>query len=265
MKKFLLLPVFFLLVFGKLLGQEQEEEEYTWPQPGKESLEYHEYRLKQTIPPYGLNKVKTMISKISRRADFEDEGETEYDSSSYVALSKKDFNSLTLREKFTYTMIHPEVSTQNCDVQIPILEENKKIFGHVANGYDEVFWSNRQINFLKNNRDSVMVIIKESALRSKRMGFNYKLVLEEINAVEMIPFLIDFYSVDKKDGDILTLLMLLMEKNNYEPFMKSQSCRKLYSYGDNSYYEGSYIDYNKANEELIITRAQDFYKQNVNK
>ncbi len=262
MKKFLLLTVSLLLSFIKLSAQE-EEGVITWPQPSKESLVYHEYRLKQTIPPYGLAKVKSIISKIEPDSEFKDEGNVDYYSEGNVALSKKDFNSLTLREKFTYTMINPEVSTQNCDIQIPIVDENKKIFGYVADGYDEVFWSNRQINFLKNNRDSIMTIIKESTLRSKRMGFNYKQTLQEINAVEMIPFLINFYSTDKKDGDILTLLMLLMKKNNYQPFINSQSYKKLY--GDNTSYYESYIDYNKANQELIISRAQEFYKQNVNK
>jgi hypothetical protein len=101
-----------------------------------------------------------------------------------------------------------------------------------------------------------MALIKESTDRSKRMGANYKTAIVEINGREMIPYIIEVYNRDRKDRDLLTLLMLLMKNNEYKPFMDSQSFRKLY--GDNANYY-SYLDYNKANEDLIIKRAIDYY------
>ena len=77
-----------------------------------------------------------------------------------------------------------------------------------------------------------------------------------MNAREMIPFLIKTYNADKKDHDILTVFMLLMKNNSYKPFMASQSFKKLY--GEEASYQ-AYLDFNKANEELILKRALDFY------
>jgi hypothetical protein len=73
----------------------------------------------------------------------------------------------------------------------------------------------------------------------------------------MIPLLIKTYNTDKKDHDILTVLMLLMKKNNYAEFINSPSFKKLYADDESSY--RAYLSLNSANEELIIKRASDFY------
>lgn len=239
--KHLLLPL--LLLFSVALPAQDDAME--WKEPSKESQAYHDYRTKTTTPPYGLAKVQALIGKI--RYDGEND---------LKALGAKTYNSLSLREKFTYTMIHGESYSQNCDAMPPIQEEQKKIFAYIPDMFGEYAWSERQIKFLKNNRDSVRALIKESVIRSKRLGVNYKHAIVEMNAKEMIPFLVETYNTTKQDRDILTLLMQLMKDNEYEPFLKSASYRKLY--GEDADYL-SYLDYNTANEQLIIKRATDFY------
>jgi hypothetical protein len=101
--------------------------------------------------------------------------------------------------------------------------------------------------------------MKESITRSKRVGVNFKHAIVEVNAVEMIPFLIDSYRIIKKDFDILTVLMQLMKENEYEAFIASGSHRKLYS--EESSYD-AYLNFSKGNEDLIIKRATDFYNEN---
>jgi hypothetical protein len=220
------------------------QEEFVWKPASKESEAYHQYRLKPTTPPYGLAKVKGLIAKIE--ADEEDN----------ESLKPAVYNTLSLREKFTYHMIHAESFSQNCDPTMPIQEEQKKIFGYPADAFDEYSWSERQTGFFKSNRDSVMAFMKESITRTKRIGANFKQAIIIINAKEMIPLLISTYNIAKKDLDILTVLMHLMKDNKYEPFIKSPSYKKLYS--DDSQYL-SYLAYNKGNEDLIIKRATDFY------
>jgi hypothetical protein len=220
------------------------QDDGVWRPDSKESQAYHEYRVKLTVPPYGLAKVKRLIAKI--KVDDEDN----------EALSPAVYNALSLREKFTYHMIHAESYSQNCDAMPPIQNEQKKIFAYIADAFDEYAWSDRQSSFLKANRDSVMVLLKESSIKGKRVGVNFKQAIMEINAKEMIPFLIDMYNITKKDLDILTLLMQLMKENEYEPFLESQSYKKLYSEESNYM---SYLNFNKGNEELIIKRATDFY------
>lgn len=88
------------------------------------------------------------------------------------------------------------------------------------------------------------------------MGVNYKEAVVEINGKEMIPFIVETYNIEKKDHDILTVLLLLIKKNQYKPFLESTGYKKLY--GNDSDYR-SFILYNEANEELVIKRAMDFY------
>lgn len=218
-----------------------------WRPASKESQAYHEYRIRPTVPPYGLVKIKGLIKQIKV-----DDGDNE-------ALSQKDYDALNLREKFTYHMIHGESYSQNCDAMPPIQDEHKKIFAYIPEAFDEYAWSDRQSTFLKKNRDSVISLMKESITRSKRVGVNFKQAIIEINAIEMIPFLVDTYREIKKDLDLLTVMLQLMKENEYDPFINSGSYRKLYS-EDSNYL--SYLNFTKGNEELIIKRAIDFYNAN---
>ena len=214
----------------------------------QESADYHNYRTRMSVPPYELVKVKKLVAGLKTVLEEGDEG--------HQTMPDKIYNSLSLREKFTYNMIHAENFSQNCDVFF-MENEHKKIFGHLPDIFGESNWSERQYKFLKENRDSVMALIKESVLRSKRMGANYKQAIVEINGWEMIPFLISTYNTDRKDHDILTVLMLLMEKNKYPDFVASASYKKLYS-SDAQY--DAYIELNKPNEDLILQRADNFFK-----
>jgi hypothetical protein len=242
MKKIIPFTIVALLaVFGL---QAQDDNEYK--EASEESQAYHSYRITESEPPYGLNKVRSLIKGIK----FNDNDETE-------KLGSKLYQGLSLGEKFTYHMIHPESFSQICDAYPPIQDEHKKIFGQLPDLYDEYSWSDRQIAFFKANRDSVVKLLKECITKDKQIGVNFKKAIVEMNATEMIPFLITTCKSIKKDHDILTVLLLLMEKNKYPPFIASISHKKLYS--EDSDYK-SFLVYNQANEDLIFQRATDFYK-----
>jgi hypothetical protein len=232
-----IVPVLILLVIISAVGNAQQSP-------------YRDFRSQISVPPYSLSKIKGLISKIKPQSDKDNSD------MGISRLPQKDYDALSLRERFTYTMIHPEMYAQNCAIFVPQTNEDQKIFGYLISWMNEETWSDRQLNFLTKNRDSVMAIIKESVIRSKRMGVNYKDALVEINGWEMIPFLVSYYKENKKDKDILTTLMLLMKKGNYADFVKSKSYKNLYGVADN--YESS-MAFNKANEELTLQRAQAYY------
>ncbi|NIG55486.1 hypothetical protein [Chitinophaga sp. Cy-1792] len=238
-----------ILLTGLLLSVSLFANAQDYKEPSKESQEYGVYRSKVTIPPYGLPKVKAMVSGL------ELEGDNDYNET--AALTAKAWNALSFREKFTYCMIHGENFSQNCDASPPVQDEQKKVFGQLPSAFGEFSWSDRQLKFFNDNQDSVLALIRESVNRSKRVGVNYKEAIVAMNAVEMIPFLEEVYLKDKKDHDILTIFLLLMKENKYAPFLSSVSYKKLY--GNDSDY-GTYIDFNSANEALILQRVNDFYK-----
>lgn len=236
---------YFFFLTLVLFFSSSAQDDTTWKEPSKESQAYHDSRVKITVPPYSLQKVKTLAAKIKR-----DDNEKEI-------LDPKAYQSLSIREKFTYHMIHPESYNQICDAMPPFQDEQKKIFAQLPDAFDEYGWSERQIKFFKDNKDSVMKFMKESISRTKRVGVNFKNAMVEMNAREMVPFLVSTYTISKKDHDILTVLMLLMKNDKYAAFLNSASYKKLYGDEDASY--KSYLNFNTANEQLILKRATEFY------
>jgi hypothetical protein len=232
-----------LIISCSLVAQDDS----TWKEASKESQAYHKYRQHLSYPSYSFDKINAMIRK-----------QVLTDSEDNLVLKEKAYASLSLREKFTYNMIHAESYSQNCDAEPPIQEEQKKIFSNLPDAFYEYSWSERQEKFFTGNKDSVVALIKECVSKNNRIGVNFKLAIVEMNAREMIPFLIKIYNIEKKDHDILTLLMLLMKGSEYKPFLISASYKKLY--GDDTSY-GAYIMYSKANEDLILKRATDFYNE----
>ncbi|HYM92602.1 MAG TPA: hypothetical protein VET23_00555, partial [Chitinophagaceae bacterium] len=202
-----------LLISFSLAAQDTTE----WKEASKESQAYHKYRQHLSYPPYSFNKINQIIKK-----------QVLSDSDDNLVLKENAYNALTLREKFTYNMIHGESFSQNCDAMPPIQDEQKKIFGYLPDAFAEFGWSDRQTKFLNDNRDSVITWIKECASKNNRVGINFKLAIFQINAKKMIPFLIKMYKLQRKDQDLLTLMMLLMKENNYTPFLNSPSYKKLY-------------------------------------
>jgi len=210
------------------------------------SSAYHEWRTRLTVPPYGIEKIRELIKKIKPGSENNE------------ALSAADYNAFSLREKFTYNMIHAESYCRSCDATPPVKDEDKKIFAYLPGAFVGSAWSERQTKFLSSNRDSVIQFMRESMGRTKRAGVNFKQVMLEINAKEMIPDIIATYRANKKvkDLDMLTVLMNLMKDNEYETFLLSGSYKKLYA-EETSY--KSYLNYSQGNEDLIIKRATDFY------
>lgn len=202
-----------------------------------------------TVPPYGLDKIKALVAKIPV---IEGEGD-----GGIEALTEKTYAALSVKEKFTYNMVHPETYSQICDPLPAHPDEANRIYATLPDTYGEFDWSERQVNFFKNNRAEVAQLIKEQPT----IKSNLKEAIVEMNATELIPYLIDLYKKDKKDHYILTVLLQLMKNNNYPEFVNSSGYKKLYREPKNEedYMTAFYLNYNKANEDLIIQRATNFY------
>lgn len=216
------------------------------PQPSASSQKYRAYREASTEPPFGLSRVRALVRKI--KADSEDN----------QIMSAKDYNSLSLDEKFTYAMIHGEDFSQNCDASPPIVDEDKKIFANFPGAFgDEATWSERQRQFLHNHRTKVIELLRSTIKARHRVGVNLKQAIQELDAVELIPDLISLYSSDPRDRDILTLLMLFMKDDLYMPFLESSIYKSLY--GDESNYWAS-IALTPTHQRTILDLASKYSK-----
>jgi hypothetical protein len=209
-----------------------------------------------SIPPFGLDNVMAAIRQMQVANDSGD-ADIEFK----IALSNGAYNALSFDEKFTYNMIHAEYESQMCDALPEHKDEGNRIYGQTVNYFGEFGWSERQLSFFKDNRDSVEQLIKATINQQGKIGMNFLDVIKDINATDMIPFLINAYRKDNSNHYVLTTLMLLMNENNYPEFMQSTSHKKLYDDDAETY--TAFLIYNKANEDLIIRRATNFYHDTV--
>lgn len=238
--------LWFLCVIAAAATSALAQEDFG-PPANAATLKYDQYRHMATEPSYGLKKVKSLIAKIKRNSD------------DNLPLDDKLYQSLTFEEKFTYTMLHAEEFSQNCSAMPVFAESEKKIFAFPAAPFgDEAVWSPRQRDWLKKNRTKVIGLLRTTITQKQRIGVNLKTAILELNAVELIPDMVKIYNRDHKDQDILTVLMILMKENKYEPFMKSLSYKKLYADEASSY--KSFLMANPANQKLTADRAMSFYK-----
>jgi len=206
---------------------------------------YH-YR-KPTIPLYGLEKVKHIISQTPGRDGYMNR-----------PIPQRSYDSLSLTEKFTYAMIHPETYLQNCSFYGE-LNSQGKVFGRLSLGFNENMLSKRQLDFLQAHRDSVLMLIRNSYQANSQMGINFKQTIVAINGWEIIPLLIDYYNKEKKDSDVLCTLMILMKNGYFNKFIESDIYQQLYSKGKRPFY--ATIDHNPKNAAFILKTAVSYFSQ----
>jgi len=233
----------------------QEYKDIAWDEPRSKDSAYYAMRERASTPPFGLKKVQGLVEQ--RLKNLPDEALVDYD----AGISRADFDKLSFEEMFTYTMIYPEIYSQACAERMFVFDPQSKIFGHLLFVYNGVFWSDRQLHFMKKNRKRVMDLITDQATRSNTLGLNYKTALIEIDAWDSIPFLVSFYQKNPKDKDILTTLLQLLKTSNFGAFEQSKIYNKLY--GENTHSD-SWVNFSRANEEYIIESAQALYKKRKN-
>jgi len=215
-----------------------------WPKPSAASIAYNEYRNTNTTPTFGLSKVQALIKTLK------------HDQDGGMAVTSAQWNALTVAERFTYTMIHGEDENQNCDASPPIIDENLKIFAYTPPVFtNERGWSLRQRTYLANNRVAIVGLIRQMITSQKRLGANIKGTIQEINGWEFVPDLATLYKRDRKDHDLLTTMMVLMDNNRFPEFLASTTWAKLY--GPDSNYQ-AFISANTANQDLIMQRGARF-------
>lgn len=239
-------PLFIcLLVCSSWLAQGQQ------PTIDTAAYEYHSQRMANTHPDYHLQKLQQMIAVAPTK------GRERFGPPK--AITPKAYLALSLREKFTYNLYEEESWSQVCSNYPYVREEAKKLFAFLPRASQEFCWSDRQIAFFRDNRDSVIILLTESINDLGRVGLNYKKVIVDINAKEMIPLLINTYNRSKTDHDILTVLMLLMRDNKYPSFMGNAFYDRFYGDGRVSPLLAVHIDLDPATEQLILSQAADFY------
>ncbi|WP_300603002.1 hypothetical protein [Niabella sp.] len=204
-----------------------------------------------TGPDYGMERVQTFIRQYKNSRE------------SFInkPVSEGAYDSLSLREKFTYAMIYPERYLQNCAGPRNFFLRGK-LFPRLSFGYNENMLSFRQVQFLKMNRDSVITFINELIQQKKSWGINIKQAIIEINGWEFIPAMMTYYRQRPDDTDVLTTFMVLMAHDVFSSFVQSEYYTRLY--GDPAGYHVT-VDADKTTEAFILNTTMAYYKSRTGK
>ena len=133
----------------------------------------------------------------------------------------------------------------------------KRFIGCKADEVSEEQDREERKNKLKRNKKAIIDYIKQSVKGKSYLACNYKDMIIQINAVETIPWLINYFENNshRKDKEVITVLCYLMYENKYRPFMESKSCAKMYL----GLKRTDYIEFNSGNIKLTLERANAFY------
>jgi hypothetical protein len=208
--------------------------------------------------------------KLGRKYDYLIRVKQEFDIDAEY-LSDREFNDLNPYELFVYCLMFPESFNQNCSGEGEIDDEEywdgkdgvkesspyEKVYGYITTD-DDFTLSERQINKLKKNKKAIIDYVKQNTKGRSYLPCNYKDLIIQINAIETIPWLINYFENNshRKDKEVLTVLCSLMYQNEFGPFMESKSCAKMYL----RLKKPNYIEFNSANIKITLERAMDFYK-----
>ncbi|QQD13417.1 hypothetical protein [Sphingobacterium sp. UDSM-2020] len=137
-------------------------------------------------------------------------------------------------------------------------EDEPQLYGTFYRKYREFVWSDRQLNALKQHRDTIFHLLDNVISKDGFIGTNALLTMESLNVREGIPIVLD--QLDKKENnDLYTLLMLLMRKGDYAKFKKTTIYEEIY--GPESHIRSA-IDNSQENRDLIRNMAKSFFEQN---
>lgn len=235
------LPAIALLTFVAAITFGQEEFEVS-----EATKRYLAAREKWTEPSYGLAKVKSLIKGLKRDVD------------ENRILKKSLYDKLTFGEKFTFTCLHAEEYSQNCDAMPPIKDEEKLILSHFPDAFSEAMWSQRQVSFLTDNRDRVIQLLRETINKKREIGLNLKRVIYQISAIELVPDILRNLSWNPWDMDCYSLITGMLNERAYAPFKSSAMGKEMY--GEESNYR-TWISATPQAKATIVSFAKSYYHQ----
>lgn len=183
----------------------------------------------------------------------------------YKALEKINdsiLNTFSIKEKLVFALIYPEKHSQTCGRPIELNEEtNKFIFTRIPSGEEGFYASERQLNALKANPDSVSYYLTDCYSVKEEIPYEiYKFIIK-LRLYKTIPFLIEENN-KKPNSFILAVFINLMFEDNYKPFMDSKLLKDM---KDDTHFGENIWDFRaieKTPERLdqLISLTQSFYK-----
>ena len=180
-------------------------------------------------------------------------------------LSSAEFNLLSLHEKIEYSLFYPASYHQICSFMKPLSSDYQNfIHAYLLIELGERRRSEKQRKVLTLNRNMTVKILSECLFSTNFLGRLEKSVIQELNAYECIPGLIEIFKKNK-DTELLTLCLLLMKNDKFEKLSESKIHETLYADPAHfsigrpyTYYQK--IPKNEENINIVLSLAEEYYE-----
>lgn len=180
-------------------------------------------------------------------------------------LSSSEYNVLSLNEKIEYSLFYPESYHQICSFLKPLSSDYQNfIHAYLLIELGERRRSEKQRKVLTLNRNLTVKVLSECLFTTNFLGRLEKSVIQELNAYECIPGLIEIFKKNK-DTELLTLCLLLMKNDKFEKLSESKIHVTLYA--DPAHFSiGRPYEYyqktpkNEENINIVLSLAKQYYE-----
>lgn len=168
-------------------------------------------------------KVKDLMTEKLKAyyAEMEDEY---FDPFYFIELDKEDLEGLNSKEKFVYATEFPAEISQVCAAFMGPLDPQLHLTRDLKYESSESYFSESQDSVLLAMNDESINFIKSCLADMKTLSGRYKELFLKLDSYKLIPGIIKLYKkqeLGKKDNELLTILFLKMEEDEFPEFMDS--------------------------------------------
>jgi hypothetical protein len=169
------------------------------------------------------NKVKALMNE-KLKTYYADMEEEYYDPFYFIELSDSDLEGLSPLEKFVYATEFPAEISQVCAIMMGPHDPQKHLIRDLKFESSESYFSESQDSVVLAMNDESISLIKDCLPGMRTLSGRYKELFLKLDSYKLIPGIIKMYKnqeAGKKDNELLTILFLKMEDDEFPEFMDS--------------------------------------------
>ena len=169
------------------------------------------------------DKVKTLMTE-KLKTYYKDMEDEYFDPFYFIELDSKDIEGLSNLEKFVYATEFPAEISQVCAIMMGPHDPQKHLVRDLKYQSSEAYFSESQDSVLIAMNNESIKFIKSCLPSMETLSGRYKELFLKLDSYKLIPGIIKMHKkqeVGKKDNELLTILILKMEEDEFPEFMDS--------------------------------------------
>lgn len=183
---------------------------------------------------YESERVKKMMTQ-KLQSYYEEQNDEYFDPFYFIELNNNDLLNLTDLEKFVYATEYPAEISQVCASMMGAKDPQKQVVKEFKFEGAEAYFSKSQDSLLMAMNNESIRLIKGCFGEFETLSNRYKEIFLLLESYKLIPSITKMYKQQeqgKKDNELLGLLIVKMEKDQYPAYLESGLNEKFEKVGE---------------------------------